>query len=456
MLLGVGIGLDPLETLFLHVAHAIGDPLHVLLDGLHHIGEHRGAAGAGDDEEVGKAPGGQAEIGARALGPFFIQGKPAPAANVHTEECARHGIEARGEHQVVAFVLLPTHLHTARRDLFDGRAADVHQVDMGLVVGLIIMGVDAEALAPHRRVGREQFGDFGVVDDVADLLAHEPGGEFVEFGQDHQPRGAVEEGEPTIFPVALEHGLEFLGAGHVFGVLIRRQREGVHDAETLGPGLGAKLGVARLEGADFIGIQRAVARRDRVIGRALKDMKLRSLLGDNRNALHRRRAGTDHADPAPSEIDFMVGPAARVIGVAREIIQPLEVGGVGRREAARGHDEIFGRKGMAPAFAFAFALGLDLPTRGCLVVDGGLHPGVELDIPAQVEAVGDVLEVAQDLGLARVALGPFPLLLELLGKLVGVLHALDIAARARVAVPIPGAPHPARCFVGPGREPHPS
>ena len=50
-----------------------------------------------------------------------------------------------------------------------------------------------------------------------------------------------------------------------------------------------------------------------------------------------------------------------------------------------------------------------------------------------------MLDVAQDLRLGGVALGPAPLLLELVGEGVGVVQALDVAAGARVAVPEPGA-----------------
>jgi hypothetical protein len=67
------------------------------------------------------------------------------------------------------------------------------------------------------------------------------------------------------------------------------------------------------------------------------------------------------------------------------------------------------------------------------------HPGLELDVAPQVVAVGDVVGVFQDLGLGGVALGPLPFLLELGRELVGILHALDVAARAGIAVPVPGA-----------------
>src|SRR5690606_3064246 len=85
--------------------------------------------------------------------------------------------------------------------------------------------------------------------------------------------------------------------------------------------------------------------------------------------------------------------------------------------------------------------GGDGPAGGGLVVDGGDHLGVQLDVPAQVEAVGHVVEVAQDLGLGGVALGPLPLLLQLAGEGVGVVGALHVAPGAGVAVPVPRAAH---------------
>ena len=40
--------------------------------------------------------------------------------------------------------------------------------------------------------------------------------------------------------------------------------------------------------------------------------------------------------------------------------------------------------------------------------------GVELVVPSQIEAVGDMVEVGQDLGLRREALRPRPVALQLL------------------------------------------
>src|SRR5580692_12986734 len=76
----------------------------------------------------------------------------------------------------------------------------------------------------------------------------------------------------------------------------------------------------------------------------------------------------------------------------------------------------------------------------CLAVEDRLFdPGVELDVSPEVEAVSHVVDVAQDLRLRAVALGPMPFLLQLVGERIRVLHALDIAATPWVAVPVPGA-----------------
>ena len=80
--------------------------------------------------------------------------------------------------------------------------------------------------------------------------------------------------------------------------------------------------------------------------------------------------------------------------------------------------------------------------------------GVELDIGAQIEAVGDVVGVFQNLRLRRVALAPVPFLLQFVGERIGILHALDVAARAGIAVPVPGAADAAALLVDPRRQSH--
>ena len=68
-----------------------------------------------------------------------------------------------------------------------------------------------------------------------------------------------------------------------------------------------------------------------------------------------------------------------------------------------------------------------------------LDRAAELHVLAEVELVGDVVQVAEVLGLAREALLPVPLLQQLLGEGVAVGDALGVEAGARVAVPEPRA-----------------
>jgi len=61
-----------------------------------------------------------------------------------------------------------------------------------------------------------------------------------------------------------------------------------------------------------------------------------------------------------------------------------------------------------------FAGNRDVPCPGCLIEISPLDTGVERDVAAQVETIGDMVGVFQDLRLRRVTLAPVPLLLQLL------------------------------------------
>src|SRR5689334_2918643 len=60
-------------------------------------------------------------------------------------------------------------------------------------------------------------------------------------------------------------------------------------------------------------------------------------------------------------------------------------------------------------------------------------------VAPQIEAVGDVSQVSQDLRLGGEAFGPLPALLQSFVERVGIVHTFDVAARPGVAVPVPGA-----------------
>ena len=69
----------------------------------------------------------------------------------------------------------------------------------------------------------------------------------------------------------------------------------------------------------------------------------------------------------------------------------------------------------------------------------GRHRAVELHVAAQVEFVGDEVEIFQRVGLRREMFLPVPFLQQLLRKRIAVGPAFGIEARAGIAVPVPGA-----------------
>src|SRR5262249_8554462 len=142
----------------------------------------------------------------------------------------------------------------------------------------------------------------------------------------------------------------------------------------------------------------------------------------------------DHPHSLTGEVDAPFGPRRGDEPSTLKVVETFElVGGVlSRGEAAHGSHEVVGKSAGA-------AMGLDDPAvQATLEVRGG-DAGIELDVPSQVELVGHVVEVTQDLRLPRVSLCPLPLLLELLREGIRVVHALDVAAAPRVTVPVPGA-----------------
>ncbi len=131
-----------------------------------------------------------------------------------------------------------------------------------------------------------------------------------------------------------------------------------------------------------------------------------------------------------------------MVPLALECLQSLELRHVRRRQRTNGRDEIACRDVFA-------LIGMHPPQICAFVEFGAGHARVELDVPLQVMALGHMLEVAQDFRLLGIALGPFPLLQQLLvpGEAIDV--GVRIATRAGIAVPVPGAPDGFARFIDP-------
>jgi len=73
----------------------------------------------------------------------------------------------------------------------------------------------------------------------------------------------------------------------------------------------------------------------------------------------------------------------------------------------------------------------------------GRDAGVQLNVGAQVVAVGHMLQIRQDLRLRHIARGDVHLLQQLFIPRIAVNKGLGVRQRAGVAVPVPGAAHAA-------------
>ncbi len=130
-------------------------------------------------------------------------------------------------------------------------------------------------------------------------------------------------------------------------------------------------------------------------------------LGHFLDGLHAGRTGADDRDALALEADRFVRPAGGVAGLAAEGLDPLDAGHGRGRERADGGDQEAG--GVAGAVFQRHVPG----SRGFLPVGGG-DPAVELDVAAEVELVGDVVQIAQGLGLGGEVLDPVPFIQQLL------------------------------------------
>ena len=142
-------------------------------------------------------------------------------------------------------------------------------------------------------------------------------------------------------------------------------------------------------------------------------------------------------------------PFAGVIDGPAKILDALEGRTIRCRQAADRHDHELRPDPVA-------AIGLDLPDF-CLLVEGRRgDAGVEHDMPAQIETVGDVVGISEDFGLRRIFLRPVPFLVQFFGERERILHALDIATRAGIAIPVPGAADAAAGLEHDGRKAEPA
>ena len=167
-----------------------------------------------------------------------------------------------------------------------------------------------------------------------------------------------------------------------------------------------------------------------VICGALKNREMIGLLGDHRRALDPARPGADQADTLPRKIDLFLWPQRGVVDLAAKGLEPRD-GWFGRcRRISYTSNKKAGLYGLT-------FIGLDEPPVRLLVVTACQHARAEFDVFLEVELVGHEIQIAEDLGLSRVAAAPFPSFSDFVREGIAIVMAFGVAARAGIAIPEP-------------------
>ena len=135
---------------------------------------------------------------------------------------------------------------------------------------------------------------------------------------------------------------------------------------------------------------------------------------------------------------------AGVIVLALECLEPRQFWNLRRGQASRRHDAELGARSLA-------VFRRNRPSVRRFVEDGRCYSRAERDVPPQIESICDMVDVGENFRLAGVPLAPAPFLLKLVRERVGVIHALDVAARAGIAVPVPGSTNIVSRLINPDR-----
>ena len=167
---------------------------------------------------------------------------------------------------------------------------------------------------------------------------------------------------------------------------------------------------------------------------------------NHRNGLNAGGPRANHANALAREIHTLMRPFASVVPIALKIRDAFNFRQIGGRKAAYRRDQIARRIFRALFRAYA-------PQIGDLIIPRRHHARAEGNVALQVKLIRSIIQIAQNLRLARVAFGPFPALHQLIREMIAIAMAFGITPRARVAVPIPGTAHAITGFQHMGGKP---
>ena len=217
-----------------------------------------------------------------------------------------------------------------------GVVAQVDQRDVVAVERLVVAGVDAQPLAcrwgsPAARAARRPPGR-ATISRI--LRAHELGGGVVGLLSSSRSVKAPRNARPPCCQRSSYSRSRSSGVTSSAETSLRSDdRSRRADLARL------RAGTRRSRPSrsrSYSGSSGALCAGTREVRRALEDVQVRGLLGDDRDRLDRRRAGADDADPLAGEVDALVRPVAGVVPVGpRSVSRPGNVGHVAATTGSR-------------------------------------------------------------------------------------------------------------------------
>ena len=153
-----------------------------------------------------------------------------------------------------------------------------------------------------------------------------------------------------------------------------------------------------------------MARREAEVRRALEDGEVLGLRRDRRCGLDAARARADEPDALPGEVDAFARPRCRVVRRhRRSSSSPGMSGAIG----ADRHPTAVTRKRAVTVSSSSVRISQRFVESSNVAAVTRVE---SCDVAAQIEAIGDVVEVPLDLGLLRVPTRPLPLLRQLAAR----------------------------------------
>src|ERR1700722_14545580 len=166
--------------MIVQVVDQFDDPLDVLLDGRHHVREHRRTTRTGDDEEVWESRTSDSQVGPWTGSPLIAQLDAVAASDLDTQQGASHRVEPSGAHQHVEFVRFLRRLQAISTEAHDRIPADVDQPNILPVECRVVISISADPLGANRKVlGTQHFCSRLVDYNIANALAYKFGRRFV-------------------------------------------------------------------------------------------------------------------------------------------------------------------------------------------------------------------------------------------------------------------------------------